>query len=885
MTEFRYILKNVKPRMRCPNPSCNRLSFSPYVDKETGEIVGEQYGVCSHRVSCGYSLYPTSEQLKEPSKIIKDIDTRKPFLLNPSIYEELKRHTRLDNFSTNLRMLFKNADEVLDKYGVVSGSQGAKYQNYTGFPYIQQDGVLKSVKMMMYGNDLHRAKDKEGNGIVNWLHYFNGFDKTKDKFEACWFGEQLIDTTEYDYIGIVESEKTCIVATCCVPSVLWLACGSIGNKKQIIGKGLKGKKVVFFPDANGFENWNEWVMNQRQYTWKVSKLPQTLSGGDDIADVLLKDANFGETILADIQGLFGELINKDALFYYQSLTATFTADDWNSIFKRNSMPFICESEAGHDDNGKYTEKIKFFRKNERKELNLLQVFTGQDLDDFCCEYHFPKYDDIKNEEFSLNFTPEMLMDFLQTYPKTYFNDFVFNVDEMTFNYKGKPFNLQSILSEKTKNIESSSINARTKIKLFKRWEPTIKEFCNFFEFTDRVKFQPQTLGIYDDIIQSGLVFCQNNGMEMNFKDWDKWQQIFQTIWNVDEASCMALFLFTIFNLQCRINYDTSNLRLLNIIGDGGVGKDSTLISLIIGCWRQSHSSRIWEGSTFGVSGFTSETPEKVNSYLLQVISDDLKAANASATFEQITNPLLRIENKGQQPIRVRRRFMQVNTNNNSRFSFEKLSKQNRDAFARRMLVMKVLSKSQHPDQLEKYKDLYRFFCKPENQTLFHGWWYWCYSIATDKANAEHLKNIDNFLYKEMRSNAEKYTYLNNEDDIILTELGQLCENSEYEDNFTMHNIIKRDVSGVPCYAVKSLNPLYDSLRQKFGKEKIKATISNKFGEKARFGSTIRTGDFNVSKVALIVPCEDVLEEDTPQQTDNTQPVFDLVSDLSKIVSF
>ena len=882
MTEFRYKLKNVRPRLICPE--CGQRKFSPYVDTQTGEIVGEEFGMCS-RASCLYHKAPTTDTSAPLSKVIKDIDTRKPFLLNPLIYEELRQNTRLDNFSTNLRMLFKNADEVLNKYGVVSGSQGAKYQNYTGFPYIQQDGVLKSVKMMMYGNDLHRAKDKDGNGIVNWLHYFNGYDKAKDKFEACWFGEQLIDTTEYDYIGIVESEKTCIVATCCVPSVLWLACGSIGNKKQIIGKGLKGKKVVFFPDANGFENWNEWVMQQRQYTWKVSKLPQTLSGGDDIADVLLKDANFGETILADIQGLFGELINKDALFYYQSLTATFTADDWNAIFKRNSMPFICESEAGRDDNGKYTEKIKFFRKNERKELNLLQVFTGQDLDDFCCEYHFPKYEDIKSEEFSLNFTPEMLMDFLQTYPKTYFNDFVFNVDEMTFNYKGKPFNLQSILSEKTKNIESSSINARTKIKLLKRWEPTIKEFCNFFEFTDRVKFQPQTLGIYDDIMQSGLVFCQNNGFKMNFEDWDKWLAIFQTIWKVDEASCMALFLFTIFNLQCRINYDTSNLRLLNIIGDGGVGKDSTLISLIIGCWRQSHSSRIWEGSTFGVSGFTSETPEKVNSYFLQVISDDLKAANASATFEQITNPLLRIENKGQQPIRVRRRFMQVNTNNNSRFSFEKLSKQNRDAFARRMLVMKVLSKSQHPDQLEKYKELYRFFCKPENQTLFHGWWYWCYSIVTDKANAEHLKNIDNFLYKEMRSNAEKYTYLNNEDDIILTELGQLCENSEYEDNFNMHNIIKRDVSGVPCFVVKSLNPLYDNLRQKFGKEKIKATISNKFGEKARFGSTIRTGDYNVSKVALIVPCDDVLEEDTPQQTDDTQPVFDIVSDLSKIVTF
>jgi hypothetical protein len=45
------------------------------------------------------------------------------------------------------------------------------------------------------------------------------------------------------------------------------------------------------------------------------------------------------------------------------------------------------------------------------------------------------------------------------------------------------------------------------------------------------------------------------------------------------------------------------------------------------------------------------------------------------------------------------------------------------------------------------------------------------------------------------------------------------------------------------------------------------------------------GDYNVTKVALIVPCDDVLDEDTPQQTDDTQPVFDIVSDLSKIVAF
>ena len=892
MTEYRYKLKNLRPPMRCPQ--CGRKSFSPYVDTQTGEIVAEDVGMCSHKVSCAYHKPPTKDDLnanKPLSKIVKGIDTRKPFFLDNAVYEQLQKNDRIDNFSTGLRTYFSNADEVLSKYGVVCGSAGRKYQNYTGFPYIQQDGTLKSVKMMMYNSDLHRSKDDEGNGIVNWLHYFHGFDKAKDRFDACWFGEQLIDKNDYDYIGIVESEKTCIIATCCLPSVLWLACGSIGNKKQIIGKGLKQKKVVFFPDANGFENWNEWVMTQRQPTWKVSKLPQTLSGGDDIADALLKNSNYAETIMQDIQRLFGEFFDRDALRYYNSLTATFSVDDWANIFERNNMPYICESETSKDENGKYKETIKFFRPNERKELNFLQVFTGQQLDDFCTEYHFPKYEDLKAEKFSLNFTPEMLMKFLSAYPKSFFNNFVFNVDEMSFNYRGDRFELLTFLSEKMKNIETSSLNAKTKIKLFKKNEPILKEFCSRFEFAKKIPFKNKSLGIYEEVLNSGMVFCENNGFKCDMDDWGKWVDIFTTIWKIDEESIMAMLLFTIFNMRCRIEYDTRNLRLLNIIGDGGVGKDTTLISLLIGLWRSSHSERIWEGSTFGVSGFTAETPDKVNSFLLQVISDDLKAANASATFEQISNPLLKIENKGQQPIRVLRRFMQVNTNNNSRFSFEKLSKNNRNAFARRMLVMQVFSKTNNPDQLRQYKELFEFFREKEHQTLFHGWWYWCYQFSK---NTDALKKIDDYLYKEMQQNAEKYTYLNKEDDVILTELERLCEGAQYEDNFNFHNVIKGDKFGTPYFIFKTLAPLYDNLHQKFGKETIKSTISNKFGDKAIWAKSFRpknSTEINY-KTALQLPCSCFEEASQPDiisvenhADQNTEPLFDIISALQSKVVF
>ena len=869
MTEYRYKLKNMRPPMRCPQ--CGRKSFSPYVDTQTGEIVAEDVGMCSHKVSCAYHKSPTKDDLnanKPLSKIVKEIDTRKPFFLDSAVYEQLQKNDRIDNFSTGLRTYFSNADEVLSKYGVVCGSAGRKYQNYTGFPYIQQDGTLKSVKMMMYNSDLHRSKDDEGNGIVSWLHYFHGYDKTKDRFDACWFGEQLIDKNDYDYIGIVESEKTCIIATCCLPSVLWLACGSIGNKKQIIGKGLKQKKVVFFPDANGFENWNEWVMTQRQPTWKVSKLPQTLSGGDDIADALLKNSNYAETIMQDIQRLFGEFYDRDALRYYNSLTATFSVDDWANIFERNNMPYLCESETTKDENGKYKETIKFFRPNERKELNFLQVFTGQQLDDFCTEYHFPKYEDLKAEKFSLNFTPEMLTDFLRKFPNTFFHGFTFNVDEMSFTHKDRQYELLSFLGERLKNIESSSLNSRTKIKLYKKYEKTLRDFFSYFEFADKINFPRKSLGLYEQVMQDGMVFCENNGFTFsteNNADWQKWLGILSILWNIDNKSMMALMLFTIFNLQCRIDYNTTNLRLLNVIGDGGIGKDTTLISLIIGVWRSAYSNRIWEGSTFGATGFTTETPDKINTYLLQVISDDLKAMNDSATFERISNTHMKIENKGEQPLRIRKRFMQVNTNNDSRFSFGKLDKNTIDAFARRMLVVNIGTRSNNDDQLAEYKKVFQFFSDPEHQTLFAGWWYWCKRMSENK---QFVFQCDNHLYNEVRKNAQAYTYLNKDDDVIVTAFEKIAKESEYESDFSTHSIIRADINGKTHIVVKNFDFLFDELKQKHGRKTIQATLANNF-KQARQNAVFRPkSSVRTYKVAMIIPIESL--EDCSRQNEFIQ---------------
>lgn len=60
----RYELDHSKPRRKLTCPQCGKdKCFTPYVDVTTGQIVGEQFGVCDHKNKCGYFKYPTGSEL------------------------------------------------------------------------------------------------------------------------------------------------------------------------------------------------------------------------------------------------------------------------------------------------------------------------------------------------------------------------------------------------------------------------------------------------------------------------------------------------------------------------------------------------------------------------------------------------------------------------------------------------------------------------------------------------------------------------------------------------------------------------------------------------------------------------------------------------------
>lgn len=48
----RYELDHSKPRRKLTCPQCGKdKCFTPYVDVTTGQIVGEQFGMCDHKIN------------------------------------------------------------------------------------------------------------------------------------------------------------------------------------------------------------------------------------------------------------------------------------------------------------------------------------------------------------------------------------------------------------------------------------------------------------------------------------------------------------------------------------------------------------------------------------------------------------------------------------------------------------------------------------------------------------------------------------------------------------------------------------------------------------------------------------------------------------------
>lgn len=226
-----------------------------------------------------------------------------PDFLPKDVFRASLKEYEHNNFVAYLRKRFGEdaAAEMIGRYPV--GTSDSWKPGAVVFWYLDtaKPARVRYGKVMQYNPDTGK-RDRSGKVGATAAHTLLGLS---GNFTPCWFGEHLLPKRPAAPVGIVESEKTAIIASQYHPETVWLASGGQGIADPAKWEPLKGRRVVLFPDADApdpntnkspFTQWSEHAERLRKlgYHVTVSDLleteatPEDRAAKYDLADFLLK---------------------------------------------------------------------------------------------------------------------------------------------------------------------------------------------------------------------------------------------------------------------------------------------------------------------------------------------------------------------------------------------------------------------------------------------------------------------------------------------------------------------------------------------------------------------------------------------------------------------
>ena len=302
MTEHRYILQKYTGRnSRYTCPECRKPhEFARYIDTETGEQLPDHVGRCNRVDKCGYHYTPKqyfADNGIKPERV--EVYTPKPqppprpiSYIDAEIFNNSLRAYDKNNLVKYLHSLF-DAETVFHLINIYKIGTSSRYGGGTTvFWQIDEHNNIRAGKLIKYAENGHRIHGKQ-----NWVHSVLNIDNFNLK--QCLFGEHLLKETPGQTVGIVESEKTAIIAAATWPEMIWLATGGAENLNKEKVKPLAGRRTILFPDSSitgkMFDKWrakaDEFGFECSEYLEKHATDKQK-ADGVDIADFLIKKQSY-----------------------------------------------------------------------------------------------------------------------------------------------------------------------------------------------------------------------------------------------------------------------------------------------------------------------------------------------------------------------------------------------------------------------------------------------------------------------------------------------------------------------------------------------------------------------------------------------------------------
>jgi hypothetical protein len=310
--------RGTKSRFTCP--ACNQQnSFTRYIT-DGGGYLSDDVGRCNRETKCGYEYKPKQFFADNPTAYI-GLGER---------YAKPKKRSRANYGFTN-----KNGSQVTDKAAITTDkpdyipferfkptlgnydrnafvqfllnlfpdSSGeiqdvlkmyliGTFDDYTCFPSIDRVNRVCRAKLIRFNPATgRRLKGKyDTSSLPAKLKLKKDF-----AYKQIFFGEHLLSKYQNKPIAIVEAEKTAIIASLCFPEFVWLGSNSKSWLKVERLKQLGKRQIILYPDADGFELWQEIALDGKRQglTIKVTNLienhatDEQKANGYDLADYLI----------------------------------------------------------------------------------------------------------------------------------------------------------------------------------------------------------------------------------------------------------------------------------------------------------------------------------------------------------------------------------------------------------------------------------------------------------------------------------------------------------------------------------------------------------------------------------------------------------------------
>ena len=268
------------------------------------------------------------------------INARKPSnkCLLPSLHSKPKMNFIPNEYLTKCRSNNSSFVQSLVSAGILTPEQaacaadiyhlGAMKDGSVIYWQIDTEGRIRDGKIMQYGADCHRLKDRGALflGALTKSQLKGADGKPLLAFDwhstQCLFGLHL--AANAPRVMIVEAEKTAVILSQRRPDLIWLASG--GESQLNVDKlaPLLGKKVTLFPDTDPdgktFQNWQHIANEARRQLGldiTVSDLlekyatPEQKERKIDIADFLVSEEYSAAPPPAEISDTLHEMIEDN----------------------------------------------------------------------------------------------------------------------------------------------------------------------------------------------------------------------------------------------------------------------------------------------------------------------------------------------------------------------------------------------------------------------------------------------------------------------------------------------------------------------------------------------------------------------------------------------